>query len=119
MTTTIIGLFDGFSEAQRLIHTLVAQGVRTDRLTSMDLIDAGLCALSGLLALQGKGISGIPTHFNDLDELTSGIQPGHRGRASCGRRRTTCSSARRRWPSPSGSVRPSWPASAPASCSST
>jgi predicted nuclease with RNAse H fold len=33
---------------------LVAQGVRTDRLTSMDLIDAALCALSGLLALQGK-----------------------------------------------------------------
>ena len=33
---------------------LVAQGVRTDRLASMDLIDAGLCALSGLLALQGK-----------------------------------------------------------------
>jgi predicted RNase H-like nuclease len=33
---------------------LVAQGVRTDTLTSSDLIDAGLCALSGLLALQGK-----------------------------------------------------------------
>jgi predicted RNase H-like nuclease len=33
---------------------LVAQGVRTDQLTSADLIDAGLCALSGLLALQGK-----------------------------------------------------------------
>ena len=33
---------------------LVAQGVRTDRLTSIDLIDAGLCALTGLLALQGK-----------------------------------------------------------------
>ena len=33
---------------------LAAQGVRTDRLTSMDLVDAGLCALSGLLALQGK-----------------------------------------------------------------
>jgi predicted RNase H-like nuclease len=33
---------------------LVAQGVRTDTLTSPDLIDAGLCALSGLLALQGK-----------------------------------------------------------------
>jgi predicted RNase H-like nuclease len=33
---------------------LVAQGVRTDRLTSMDLVDAGLCALTGLLALQGK-----------------------------------------------------------------
>ena len=33
---------------------LVAQGVRTDTLTSADLIDAGLCALTGLLALQGK-----------------------------------------------------------------
>ena len=33
---------------------LVAQGVRTEQLTSMDLIDAGLCALSGLLVLQGK-----------------------------------------------------------------
>jgi predicted RNase H-like nuclease len=33
---------------------LVAQGVRTDQLTSIDLIDAGLCALTGLLALQGK-----------------------------------------------------------------
>ena len=33
---------------------LVAQGVRSDRLTTMDLVDAGLCALSGLLALQGK-----------------------------------------------------------------
>jgi predicted nuclease with RNAse H fold len=33
---------------------LVSRGVRTDRLTSMDLVDAGMCALSGLLALQGK-----------------------------------------------------------------
>ena len=33
---------------------LVAEGVRTDQLTSIDLIDAGLCALTGLLALQGK-----------------------------------------------------------------
>ncbi|MGH2681595.1 MAG: DUF429 domain-containing protein [Actinomycetota bacterium] len=33
---------------------LVAQGMRTDRLTSTDLVDAGLCALSGLLALEGK-----------------------------------------------------------------
>jgi predicted nuclease with RNAse H fold len=41
---------------------LVAQGVPTDRLTSMDLVDAGLCALSGLLALQGKRFApGDPT----------------------------------------------------------
>jgi replicative DNA helicase len=29
-----------------------------------------------LQSLQGKGFSGIPTHFKDLDELTSGLQPG-------------------------------------------
>ena len=29
-----------------------------------------------LRALQGKAISGIPTHYPDLDELTSGLQPG-------------------------------------------
>ena len=33
MTTTIIGLFDGFSEAQRIIHTLVAQGIRSEDIT--------------------------------------------------------------------------------------
>jgi predicted nuclease with RNAse H fold len=33
---------------------LVGQGVSTGRLSSPDLIDAGLCALTGLLALQGK-----------------------------------------------------------------
>jgi len=35
MTTTAIGLFDGFSEAQRLIHTLVAQGIRGEDITIM------------------------------------------------------------------------------------
>jgi hypothetical protein len=33
MTTTVIGLFDGFSEAQRVIHTLVAQGIRSEDIT--------------------------------------------------------------------------------------
>jgi hypothetical protein len=33
MTTTAIGLFDGFSEAQRIIHTLVAQGIRREDIT--------------------------------------------------------------------------------------
>ncbi len=33
---------------------LVAQGVPSDRLISADLVDAGLCALTGLLALEGK-----------------------------------------------------------------
>jgi hypothetical protein len=33
MTTTVVGLFDGFAEAQRLIHPLVAQGVRREDIT--------------------------------------------------------------------------------------
>jgi hypothetical protein len=33
MTTTVIGLFDGFSEAQCVIHTFVAQGVRREDIT--------------------------------------------------------------------------------------
>ena len=33
MTMTAIGLFDGFSEAQRIIHTLVAQGIRSEDIT--------------------------------------------------------------------------------------
>ena len=33
MTTTTIGLFDGFPEAQRVIHTLVAQGIRSEDIT--------------------------------------------------------------------------------------
>jgi predicted RNase H-like nuclease len=50
---------------------LVAQGVRTDQLVSIDLIDAGLCALTGLFALQGKrfapgdpkeGVIVLPVH---------------------------------------------------------
>jgi predicted RNase H-like nuclease len=35
-------------------RVLIAQGVPTGDLRSADLIDAGLCALTGLLALQGK-----------------------------------------------------------------
>ena len=33
MTTTAMGLFDGFAEAQRIIHTLVAQGIRSEDIT--------------------------------------------------------------------------------------
>jgi hypothetical protein len=33
MTTIAIGLFDGFSEAQRIIHTLVAQGIQSEDIT--------------------------------------------------------------------------------------
>jgi hypothetical protein len=33
MTTSAIGLFDGFAEAQRVIQTLVAQGIRREDIT--------------------------------------------------------------------------------------
>ena len=33
MTTTAIGVFDGFAEAQRVIHTLLAQGIRGEDIT--------------------------------------------------------------------------------------
>ena len=33
MTTTAMGLFDGFSEAHRIIQTLVAQGIRNEDIT--------------------------------------------------------------------------------------
>ena len=33
MTTTAIGLFDGFSEAQRVMRTLVAQDIRREDIT--------------------------------------------------------------------------------------
>jgi hypothetical protein len=33
MTTTTMGLFDGFPEARRVMHTLVAQGVRREDIT--------------------------------------------------------------------------------------
>jgi hypothetical protein len=33
MSITAIGLFDGFSEARRVIHTLVAQGVQREAIT--------------------------------------------------------------------------------------
>jgi predicted nuclease with RNAse H fold len=39
------------------VRLLRAQGVRTDDLRSADLVDAGLCALTGLLALQGKHVA--------------------------------------------------------------
>jgi hypothetical protein len=33
MTTTTLGLFEGFAEAQRVTQTLVAQGIRSEDIT--------------------------------------------------------------------------------------
>ena len=38
MTTTAMGLFDGFSEARRVTHTLVAQGVPREAITIVGIV---------------------------------------------------------------------------------
>lgn len=55
MTTTIIGLFDGCSEAQRMIHTLVAQGVRPDDVTI--LVSREETSVSDALAIAAWGVN--------------------------------------------------------------
>jgi hypothetical protein len=67
MTTTIIGLFDGFSEAQRIIHTLVAQGVRPEDMTIIvnreetSVSDALAAAAWGVNVDVGPASQGQPT----------------------------------------------------------
>jgi hypothetical protein len=55
MTTTIIGLFDGCSEAQRMIHTLVAQGVRPEDVTI--LVNREETSVSDALAAAAWGVN--------------------------------------------------------------
>jgi hypothetical protein len=68
MTTTAIGLFDGFSEAQRLIHTLVAQGIRRDDITIIanreetSVSDVLVVAAGGVSVDVGRRVVGRPRH---------------------------------------------------------
>jgi hypothetical protein len=68
MTTTAIGLFDGFSEAQRLIHTLVAQGIRRDDITIIanreetSVSDVLVVAAGGVSVDVGRRVVGSPRH---------------------------------------------------------
>ena len=55
MTTTAIGLFDGCSEAQRLIHTLVAQGIRRDDITI--IANREETSVSDVLVVAAGGVS--------------------------------------------------------------
>jgi hypothetical protein len=55
MTTTIIGLFDGFSEAQRIIHTLVAQGVRCEDVTI--IVNREETSVSDVIAAAAWGVN--------------------------------------------------------------
>lgn len=55
MTTTIIGLFDGFSEAQRIIHTLVAQGVWPEDVTI--IVNREEASVSDAIAAAAWGVN--------------------------------------------------------------
>ena len=66
MTTTAIGLFDGFSEAQHIIHTLVAQGIRSEDITIIanraetSVSDVLVAAAWGVNVDVGPGSRGEP-----------------------------------------------------------
>jgi hypothetical protein len=55
MTRTAIGLFDGFAEAQRLIPTLVAQGIQSENITI--IANREETAVSEVLAAAAWGVT--------------------------------------------------------------
>ena len=81
MTTTVIGLFDGFSEAQRLIHTLVAQGIRSEDITIIvnreetSVGDVLVAAAWGVHVDVGPASRGEPAALTALGVSTDEAQP--------------------------------------------
>ncbi|MBY0312910.1 MAG: replicative DNA helicase [Phycisphaerales bacterium] len=59
--------------AQAAIFQIAQQDESNDVASLAELVEQ---EYQRLLAMQGKGTSGIPTHFKDLDELTTGLQEG-------------------------------------------
>ena len=81
MTTTVIGLFDGFSEAQRVIHTLVAQGIRSKDITIIanreetSVSDMLVAAAWGVNIDVGPGSGGQPAALIALGVPADEAQP--------------------------------------------
>ena len=81
MTTTVIGLFDGFSEAQRVIHTLVAQGIRSKDITIIanreetSVSDMLVAAAWGVNIDVGPGSRGQPAALIALGVPADEAQP--------------------------------------------
>jgi hypothetical protein len=81
MTTTAIGLFDGFSEAQRLIHTLVAQGIRSEDITIIanreetSVSDVLVAATWGVNVDVGPASRGQPAALMALGVPVDEVQP--------------------------------------------
>jgi replicative DNA helicase len=59
--------------AEALVFQIAQAEETSDAQSLADLVEK---EYQKLVSLQGKGLSGIPTHFKDFDELTSGLQPG-------------------------------------------
>ena len=81
MTTTIIGLFDGCSEAQRIIHTLVAQGIRGEDITIIanreetSVSDVLIVAAWGVHVDVGPASCGEPAALIALGVPADAVEP--------------------------------------------
>jgi hypothetical protein len=81
MTTAAIGLFDGFSEAQRLTHTLVAQGIRSEDITIIanreetSVSDVLVAAAWGVNVDVGPASRGQPAALMALGVPGEEVQP--------------------------------------------
>jgi hypothetical protein len=53
--TTVMGLFDGFAEAQRVIHPLVAQGIRREDITL--IVNQEAISISDVLVAAAWGVN--------------------------------------------------------------
>jgi hypothetical protein len=81
MTTTAIGLCDGFSEAQRLIHMLVAQGIRSEDITIIanreetSVREVLVAATWGVNVDVGPASRGEPAALSTLGVPADEVQP--------------------------------------------
>jgi len=55
MMTTVMGLFEGFAEAQRVIHPLVAQGIRREDITL--IVNREAIAVGDVLVVAAWGVN--------------------------------------------------------------
>jgi hypothetical protein len=80
MTTTVMGLFEGFAEAQRVIHPLVAQGIRREDITlignreAISIGDVLVAAAWGVNVDVGPASRGEPAAWLALGVPAAGVE---------------------------------------------
>jgi hypothetical protein len=81
MTTTVMGLFEGFAEAQRVIHPLVAQGIRREDITllgnreAISVGDVLVAAAWGVNVDVGPASRGEPAALVALGIPAAAVEP--------------------------------------------